>query len=130
CDAATLLTRHGYVVLAWRQARNRQASDVRAAGAVLEGELDSREILRDDDRLLLREAVVIQLEMRALIAPHHVETDAQPVARDNVERLSVPRRDAAIGDVAEDRIARKNGRMRPDRRAVADVFLGAVVPRA
>ena len=74
---------------------------MRAAGAVLQRELHARQIVGDDDRLLLREAVVIELQVQPLIVADDVEAHAQAVARDHLDASAVARQQAAVGDLAE-----------------------------
>src|SRR4051812_39357260 len=54
------------------QAGEGQAGLVRASSSVLDREFNARQIVRDHDRLLFREAIVIQFEVHALIATDHV----------------------------------------------------------
>src|SRR5262249_37903910 len=64
------------------------------------------------------------------VASDDMEAHAQAVARDDLDRGAVTRQHAAVRKLAEDRIAGHDRRVRAQRRAVADVLFGAVVPRA
>src|SRR5262245_10041 len=80
--------------------------------------------------MLPRKAIVVERQMEPLAVADDVEADAQAVAWNHLHGSAVARQRAAVGEFAEDRVADHDRRAGPERCAVADVLLRAVVPGA